>query len=606
MRLRNVIGHITLFALLAATFAACSADVDVPAAGGMGQLQLAMPNVYTATRSIPADLGVPTAADFHLTVTNSAGRDVYDGTFTDEPFTLPTGQYAISATYGENPVIGMDKPYYLAEQTATVDADQTTTVNLTARVANALISARFGSDAVEQQRFDRFYSDYALYVNVGNFSIPITKEAPAKSVYVRAGSQVTLRFWGKLKMENDREVSTTLTSTDMPSTLSAADHAQVTLTLPDPESAMTVAISKVEMTEITLDETIPLSWLPVAMVLPMHQYDKIGNLVGTNLIITESYPGMKWRAVITNAAGTTVRAVEGTGPLQSDYTNNSTWPYLPQGQYKASYYLLDANDQATFASSRDFSVTAPTISVTTTGYTSYSKYLEGDIDAANACERVTVYEPSAKFNVSPTLLQNSNYSHSFTCTYDGTSLSIPANSNICNPGNQTNQAVQREAHVLRAEATFDGVTASAQRDLIITGLPYSLNLKSHDEWESSGGVDWFDNDVRLGHLSTGSQYIQTNTSVCIPPSTYFCADYSINVHTFTIGTYLSIKVGNTEILKQEEAGTPFRDTDHLYSGTTDTFHDDNAYATNIHCYNDYGAGQTCSHIYSFTLKYANH
>lgn len=603
MKLRDIIG----IWLLAAVLAACSADIDVTATEGMGRLQLAIPNVSTITRSAPDELGVPTPADFNLTITNQAGRAVYDGAFTEEQLSLPIGEYTILATSGTNPQLGIDTPYYIAENTVTILKEQVSTVNLTATVGNALVSAVFGSDNDEQSRFDRFYSDYALYVHIGNYSIPITKANTSQSIYLRAGSHIYLSFWGKLKMENDREVRMNLESDKIPTTLEAADHAIVTLSLPDPESAVTLDISKVELKTITLEETIPLSWLPVPTVTPAHHYTENGNLVGTDLSFSNSYVGMNWRTIVTNAAGTEVRRVQGTGELTSAYTSSTDWPYLPQGKYKASYYLIDAKGNATLTSSREFMVSAPTISISMGGYTSYSKYLAGDIDAANACDRLTVYEPSVKLSIEQSLLRNSNYTYTFTYSYDGAAATAVATGrNNYFFENKTDQTVRREPHVLSASATFDGVSVTQQKDYIITGLPYALNLSMHDEWSSSGGVDWYDNDVRLGHLSTGSQYIQTTSSVCLPPSTYFCADYSVNVHTLTVGTYFSIEAGQNEILKIEEAGTPFNDTDHLHAGTTGVCHDDNAYITTIRCYNDYGAGQTCSHIYSLAFKYANH
>ena len=603
MKLRDIIG----IWLLAAVLAACSSDIDVTATEGMGRLQLAIPNVSTITRSAPDELGVPTPTDFNLTITNQAGRAVYDGAFTEEQLSLPIGEYTILATSGTNPQLGIDTPYYIAESTVNILKEQTSTVNLTATVGNALVSAVFGSDNDEQARFDRFYSDYALYVHIGNYSIPITKANTSQSIYLRAGSHIYLSFWGKLKMENDREVRMNLESDKIPTTLEAADHAIVTLSLPDPESAITLDISKVELKTITLEETIPLSWLPVPTITPAHHYTENGNLVGTDLSFSNSYVGMNWRTIVTNAAGTEVRRVQGTGELTSAYTSSTDWPYLPQGKYKASYYLIDQNGNATLTSSREFMVSAPTISISMGGYTSYSKYLAGDIDAANACDRLTVYEPSVKLSIEQSLLRNSNYTYTFTYSYDGaaaTAVATGRNSYFFE--NKTDQTVRREPHVLSASATFDGVSVTQQKDYIITGLPYALNLSIHDEWSSSSGVDWFENDVRLGHLSTGSQYIQTTSSVCLPPSTYFCADYSVNVHTLTVGTYFSIEAGQNEILKIEEAGTPFKDTDHLHAGTTGVCHDDNAYITTIRCYNDYGAGQTCSHIYSLAFKYANH
>ena len=598
----------TIYSLLLALFclclASCSSDDLTVAANGEGALRLTLADISTQTRSTPDELGAPTPGDFTLHITNNVGRAVYEGTFTDEEFILPTGTYTVSATYGEDAMLAVDNPYYVATETAEVEAGKTTDIALRATVGNALVSVVFGIDDAERQRFDRFYSDYALYVGVGSYSIPITKAEPTKSVYVRDGSAVTLRFWGKLKLENDREVQATLEAPNLPATLSAADHAIITLTLPDPESALNVAIAKVELTELTLDETIPLSWLPVAMAVPMHQYDENGTLLGTNILITESYPGMKWRAVITNAAGTTVRAIEGTGALQSYYYNNTEWPYLPQGQYTATYFLIDDTGKATQTSSRQFTVDAPAIQVTTGGFTSYDKYLSGDIEGANACDRLTVYEPSMSVNVANDLLRNANYPYTFTYDYNGTKGPATAGSNTYTPGNLTGQPVRQAPYVLTATATFDGVTATAQKQFQITGLPYSLNLKDHGEWDASGGVDWFDNDVRLGHLSTGGQYIRTGIAISLPPSTRFCADYNVNVHTLTVGTTFSIDVGTNKILSITEAGTPFNDKDHLHSGTTSTFSDDSQWTTSIQCNNSYGAGQTCSHIYSLTLKYA--
>ena len=597
-----------LLLCLTFSFMACVSEEEPIPMGEGGRLQLSLANINTTTtRSNPHDIGAPSIADFHLQITNASGRAVYDDVFTEEEITLPIGSYNVAVTYGSNSLMAIDEPYYIGTDNVEIVKDQTTESSITAGVGNALVSVNFGRDAEELARFERYYSDYALYVRVGNYSMPIIKEKPSQSVYVQSGSHVTLRFWGKLKMEDNREVSCELTSDDFPETLNAADHAIVTLSLPDPESALGVDINKVEVENVTMDETIPLSWLPVAMVIPMHQFDKDGLLVGTNLIITESYPGKKWFAVITNAAGTTVRAAEGTGALLSEYNadaNKDTWPYLPHGNYKASYYFVEDDGTATYVSDRDFTIDAPqNLKVTVTGYTSYSKYQAGDIDGANACDRLTIYEPSVSVNVSDALLRGDKWTHSFTYTYDDETSNVTTG-NLHEFGDMAGQTVRSAAHVLRGDLTFDGVSVSAQKEFIITGLPYSLNLASHEEWSEAGSVDWFDNDVRLGSGSSGSQQINTNSAVCIPPSTFYCADYNVNVHNGVHGTTFTITVGNNEILSIEEKGRAFGNDDHLHSGTTNPTCDHDNYATSIVLYNDYGAGFACSHIYSFTLKYA--
>ena len=589
---------------------ACVSEEELTPTGEGGRLQLSLANINTTTtRATPAELGKPSVADFHLRIVNAAGRAVYDNVFTEDEITLPTGRYDVAVSYGRNALMGIDTPYYIGTDNVEIKKDETTEANITAHVGNALISVNFGRDAEELARFERYYSDYALQVWIDNNYLSISKDVPTNSIYVQAGSHVSLKFWGKLKFEDNREVSTVLESDDFPDVLNAADHAIVTLWLPDPESALGVDISKVEVETVTLDETIPLSWLPVPTLTSSLQFDRYGELVGTLLTSNDGYPGMTWKAVVTNAAGDEVRTMQGKGVLTSGYITSTAWPYLPQGTYKATYYIVSDDGSAKKASSREFMIPAPTgLAVTVTGYTSYSKYLEGDIDAANNCDRLTIYEPNVYVNVASSLLNHNNYRnlYTYTYTYDGTTANVDLGSNSYEPGDMTDQTVSSSAHVLRGDFTFDGTSVNAEKRYIITGLPYSLNLASHEEWNEAGKVEWFDNDVRLGLNSTGSQQINTSTSVCVPPSTYCCADYSANVHTATVGTYFSIQVGNNEVLKIEESGKigNVTGTDHVHTGTTNVFKDDNNYATSIVLYNDYGAGQTCLHIYSFTLKYA--
>lgn len=590
---------------LAIGFTSCVNELDSPASSQGGRLQLSLGNISTATtRSTPGELGAPVAEDFHLNLTMKSGYVVYDDVFTEEELSVPIGEYDVTVSYGDNAILGLDNPYYVGTTTATVIANETAEASVNCEVGNALISAKFGANEDEHARFERFYSDYALYAYVGDKGIAIDRNKQAKSIYLRAGSRARLRFWGKLKMENDREVSCDLLAEDFPKVLNAADHAIVTLTLPDPESALGVDISKVEVESITLDETIPLSWLPVPMATAEHKYVG-GKLVGTDIVFSNSYPGMKWKAVVTDPNDVEIRSVEGTGELKTPYTSYTALPYLPHGKYKATYYLASADDSFTKTSSREFMIGSPAFSVTVDGYTNYDRYLTGDVDGANNLNGRTIYEPTINWNISETLLTNSNYTYTYSYTYDGNTTNIPAGTNSFTAEAWNNQTPQADKHVLTASATFDGVTVTDRREFVITGLPYSLNLASHDEWTQSGGVDWFDNDVRLGYMSSGSQYIQTNTSICIPPSTYYMADYSVNVRSATVGTTFSIEIGNNVILSIEESGQLFNfGTDHVHTGSTDPFKDDNNYATRIYCKNSYGASQTCSHIYSLTLKYA--
>lgn len=601
-------GHSLLLWLTACvTLFSCSTDAlesDVPC----GSLLLTIPGVsadVAETRSTPAQLGVPTAQDFHVKVQRDNGAVIYDGPYTSEKIDAALGTYTVSVSYGEDAVISRDAPYYAGTATATVsDANTPTPVSVTAKVANALVSVIFGADEEEKARFDKFYSDYSLYVYNGDFGMPILKEEPLSSIYFPAGSHIRLRFCGTLRADG-REVSCYLTSPDFPDTFAAADHAIVTLTLPDPESVLTVNIHKVEVEQVTLDETIPLSWLPVPTATFVHQYTSAGDLIGTDLTFSDTYPGMTWRAVVTNAAGDEVRTVEGSGTLSSPYANSATWPFLPAGLYKATYYLISGTT-ASKVSSREFRISEPNLSLTVDGYTSYTKYQAGEIDAANACDRLTVYAPSASVNIDESLLSNANYSYSMTCRYKGAAVSVPAGKKSFAMANQT-EAVSAATYTFSASVSFCSQSLSNQREFRITGLPVSFAPPTASDWSTSGTVSWQDGYVELGHrgglLTESDEYIRNTTAVNIPSGTTISMDYNIMIHPATMGTTFSVVVGTQTIYSQKQSGGALNTSDNPYQGTTGAL-TTSAAVTQIQCNNSYGGGQTHTNVYSLKFNYA--
>ena len=481
--------------LLCVGAAGCVSDIDYPDAPVQGTLSLSFGNVsvQSETRSTPAQLGTPVAENFTLSLVGPNGRTYYNGKYTSEDFNLPVGIYTVEAHYGDNPRIALDAPYFQGKVNAEVKKDEHVTAEITAKVANALVSVRFGVDDAETARFNKFYREYALYVYNGDYGIAITNNNPLRSVYFPAGTHPTLRFWGILK-DDGREVSLDLSSNDLPTTFNAADHAIVTLTLPDPEMAMTVDISKVEMEEVVLGETIPLSWLPVPKGSATHRYNTAGELVGTDVTFTNCYPHMQWKAVLTKSGSDVVlRTVEGEGELTSLYTSSDGWPFLPAGNYKATFYII-TDEGENLVSSRDpIQIPAPSLTPTVDGYTSYTKYQESDVAAANDCDRLTVYEPSVKVNIDETLLANGNYSYSFTYDYNGFSASVPTGKNRYSVDKVEGNAPRANPYVLKAEVSFGGATAEAQKDFYITGLPYLANSEeTFADWTAQAKGKWAD------------------------------------------------------------------------------------------------------------------
>ena len=603
--MNKYVSRVLWWLLLIPAFSACINETEVISTEEGGKISLSLGDVVTAvTRSTPAELGKPLAAQFTVSVIGENGHAVYNGPFVadDEArmeISVPTGLYAITAEYGDNPLIGRDTPYYIgAEYDVKVINNEPTQVELTCKVGNALVSARFD----EPERFSRYFNSYGLYVSLGENSLGITHDDPQSSVYVRAGSSVELSFRGNLA--DGTPFSYSLESEQFPDVLNARDHAIVTLTMPDPENSLTVNISKVEMDTLNLDETIPLSWLPKPRMTVEHQYDEKGELVGTDLAFNDAYPGVTWKAVITNENGETVRELTDRGALTSAYHSSSEWPYLPKGTYNATYYIV-SDDKETKINEDTFSVPDPDLTLTVGGYTAHTKWEEGDVDAANACERLTVYEPSVYVNVSNALMSNAHYAQSFVCSYNNQALEVPADnkSNTIVWANRTNQAVSGTPYILKGSMTFAGTAVQEkQKELRITGLPVNFDPpKENTGWFRTQGTVNFNSDhVRLGNWSWSNPHaMRNNTWVNIPVGTRLCLDYKIAVNHGTVKTTVTVMAGGQELLKSQDE--ELLDGESLRTSQTITA---SSNITQLDCEGSWGSASTHSLIYRLYFKYA--
>lgn len=597
--------YITLcWALALFTMASCTSESIRPETEGSLRLTLAQVSSQTGTRSTPSELGAPVLDLFNVQISRqSDGAIAYNEGYTSDPITLRVGSYDILATCGEDVVIGYDAPYYKGTATATITTNQQTNVSLACSVANALVSVTFGRDAEEKARFDKYYADYGVMVSVGNYSLPIAAADAAKSVYFPAGSAVSLSFYGCLRGDNNRMVTTPLSSEALPATFAAADHAKLTLTLPDPASLLAVNIGKVEMETVTIDESIPLSWLPVSVATAQHQYNAAGELVGTDLLFTNSYPEMAWEAVVTNEAGSTVRTVSGTGMLQSAYSSSSDWPYLPAGKYKATYYLVNENGTRNKTSSREFMIGQPAVAVTLDGYSSYTRYQEGLPAVANELDGFTVYAPQMKVNIATSLLTHSNYTYQMTFTYDGESQQIGGNA--YRMGNQT-ETPRQEPYVLSATGSFAGISLSATREFYVTGLPLrAIPPKEADGWSAGSDYVTFGNsEVKLGNrgglLTHYNENINYNR-IAIPAKTDLVIDYDTMIHPATSGTTLTCSINEGYLFSVTQGGGAANSKDYPHQGQVT--YTTREFASTLRLNNSYGGGATCSYIYGLSITY---
>ena len=611
-KIYTILFNLTIMLLGVTVVPSCQNDLDVP--NVQGGLHVTLSNVSSsiATRSVPSELGIPAKDLFNVRVEAQNGMVMYNGPLTDDIIKLGGGTYTVTAECGENPILAADQPYYVGTTQVTVETDKVTEASIECKVGNALVSVVFGKNEEERARFAKFYKQYGVNVKVGNYKFTIPGTTPELSAYFRAGTSIGLEFAGVLK-ENDRAVRCDLDVSaigNFPKPFQAADHAIVTLTLPDPESVAVVEIAKVVMQEATMEETIPLSWLPVPKVTATHQYDGSGTLVGTNLAFQDCYFGMTWKAVVTNSSNNEVRTVQGTNALSSIYSSSQAWPYLPKGNYTATYYLVKEGEQDSRLGSRTFAIGSPDrLKVNVTGgYTSYTRYLAGDVDGANSCDAFTIYQPTASFALSSAIASGANYknlSYEFSSTIDGTAYgstkTVTKNSGVLD--NATGLTPSLAAHVIGVNAKFDGGSASATGNFFITGLPMRYAPPAQNAgWSGHSTLKWDDSDngeprVRLGQNSVNNpQYIESSR-IAVPAGTVMSCPYKVRINGATVQTTLTLSVGNYEYFSEK---TTYMTGKTIESTATFTLTAD---ATSMKANNSYGSGQTKSWVYYLEYKY---
>ena len=580
---------LTLLALLISiVMEGCSQEEIVTLSNGTLRLSIGQSASVDVTRATPAQLGKPLAERFSLKVVKNENVH-YEGGFVDE-LELRVGTYDVKACYGEDVAIGKDAPYYEGSATALIEKDASTTVTIPCRVANALVSVNFGRDEEERARFDKYYAHYGLMVQVGSYSLAITEEEKNTSIYFPAGSKPTLYFYGVLR-ESEQTVSCELQSDYLPVAFEAAEHAIVTLTLPEGE--VEANISKVDVEMVTVEETIPLSWFPAPVVTAKHVYDGAGYLQGTDVEFSNSYPGMPWRAVVTNAAGVAVRSIEAGDALLSSYDSSSEYPYLPSGDYKATYYIVDGASD-TEVSSVMFSLGNPDLKLLVGGYTSYTKYLEGNVDAANACDRGSVYDISVALNVSEALL--AKYPYTFTFQYGSMDVeNVTPKKNRFYRDVLANQAPSIDPYRLVSNVTFDGISLSASRDFYITGLPVTYAPpKTADGWSKASGTVSF--NAGEAKLDNGSI---SNSSLAIPEQTKVTMDYNVKMRAGGLwaSNKLTITLGNDEMFSKSLSGGLLGKEESSQDSKTVTL---TSQALMLKC----TTTKSYSNIYSLSLKYS--
>lgn len=255
-----------LLLLLGVWLGGCQEEDDFRSSARTGfQITLTDEADQTYSRKAPAELDQPLTSMFQLRVVDATtGKVAYAGKCT-ESVLLKEGTYNLTATYGENPVIGLDAPYYVgALENQQVVTGQMTSATISCAVANALLSINYDAESLQ-----KVYEDYAVTVSVEDQSVEL-EAGTDKSAYFRAGSSVKLVFHGHLA-GTGQEVSYDIVEPVNPekpdwkpfTNISAKTHVKLTLgTDGTASSGAGISVEKMEVSTVSVTETLPMEFMP--------------------------------------------------------------------------------------------------------------------------------------------------------------------------------------------------------------------------------------------------------------------------------------------------------------------------------------------------------
>lgn len=216
------------------------------------------------SRTAPDKLEDPATSMFRLRVVDATtGKVAYVGKCA-ESVLVKEGTYNLKATYGENPVIALDAPYYVGTlENQQVVTGQMTSASITCSVANALLSVNYNEESLKKA-----YEDYSVTVSVKDQSVEL-EAATDTSAYFRAGSSVKLVFHGHLA-GTGQEVSYNIAEPVNPekpdwkpfTNIPARTHVKITLGTDTISSGVGISVEKVEVSKVSVTETLPLEFLP--------------------------------------------------------------------------------------------------------------------------------------------------------------------------------------------------------------------------------------------------------------------------------------------------------------------------------------------------------
>ena len=256
--MRYFYGLICLMGILLSS--ACSREENIGHNEDTGfRIALTDGTTTLTTRKAPAELEEPLVGQFHLKITDAdTHKTAYDGACA-AAVPVKEGVYDLHVTYGDASAVVLDAPCYTGSaERKEVILHQQTPVSILCKVANSLLSVVY--DETSGRLFSDAFETYRVTVTAGEQSASIEQGSDA-SVYFPAGSSIRVTFHATL-LGTGKEIAYELTGEDSFANIAAGKHLKLHLALDAVETGMAVTLEKVEVETVTLNETIPLEWLP--------------------------------------------------------------------------------------------------------------------------------------------------------------------------------------------------------------------------------------------------------------------------------------------------------------------------------------------------------
>lgn len=237
----------------------CQSDEDLRNSDNTGFLVTLADELDQAyTRATPKELGKPIKEQFKLFVVDTAtGKEAYSGKCS-ESVLVKAGLYNLTATFGDNPVIALDAPYYEGKlEGQEVKTGEMTSVEIPCSVANALLSVSFNHESLKKA-----FENYYVTVSVNDQAVEIDS-AGEKSAYFRANSSVKLVFHGYLS-GTGQEMTYDIPEEDKFQNVVARTHLKVTLGLNSENlsSGVGISVEKLDTETVSVTSTIPVEYMP--------------------------------------------------------------------------------------------------------------------------------------------------------------------------------------------------------------------------------------------------------------------------------------------------------------------------------------------------------